>query len=350
MGPELREGRVSRGSKIPWTGPTWNFIRGCDPVSPGCKHCYAVRMAHRFPWGKGLTVIRSQRPSWSGKIQLVPEKLVEPLTWKRPQRIFPCSGADLFHEDVPFEYIAAAFGVMAAARHHVFQVLTKRPERIPLFFEWLLSADKGYVWQSLYAYARDHVPARRLDEHMGSPWPWPLPNVWLGTSVESPDYLWRVAELFKVEAAVRWVSAEPLLARTDFRPYLRGDQKLDWLVVGGESGRPGHDCRPCAIEWVDQIKDHCLDAKVPVFVKQLGSWSVSEMRMADTVEEANEYRRAAGHAERDDRWLWTAGTRDQKGEDPSEWPDHMRVRLFPGDPLPEASGFRAPNPLSEELA
>lgn len=341
---------MARDSKIPWTGPTWNPIRGCDPVSPGCKYCYAVRMAHRFAWGKGLTVIRSGRPGWSGEIQFVREKLDEPLRWRAGRRVFPCSGADMFHERISFDYIAAMFGVMAAAHWHTFQCLTKRPERIKPFFDWLVSGEgsRGYVWQSLYEHARmAGVPESRLDGRMGSPWPWPLPNVWLGTSVENNDYRWRIERLQEVDAQVRWVSAEPLLDRLDLRPYLKGERALDWVVVGGESGRPGHDCRPCAMEWIDEIKDQCLEAGVPVFVKQLGSWVVSEERMADSIEEANDLRRSFGHTERDDPWLWEAGLRDAKGEDPDEWPDQMRVRLFPGDEIPPAADFRLDQPGQE---
>lgn len=341
-------------SKISWTGSTWNPIRGCDPVSPGCKYCYAVRMAHRYDWGKGLTVIRSGRPGWSGRIDFARHKLDEPLRWQKPRRIFPCSGSDLFHEKVSFEYIAAMFGVMAAARRHTFQVLTKRAERVPEFFEWLVegAGAKGYVWQSLYYHARmAGVDDRRLsDGSMGSPWPWPLPNVWLGTSVENEDYRYRIEHIQKAPAAVRWVSAEPLLGRLDLSKHLTGENALDWVVVGGESGRPGHDCRPCAMEWVDEVKDQCLEAGVPVFVKQLGSFVVSESRMADSVAEANELRRAFGHSERDDPYMWEAGLRDAKGEDPDEWPEHMQVRLYPGDELPDPARFHYDSgPLHEEV-
>ncbi len=342
---------MARDSKIPWTGPTWNPIRGCDPVSPGCKYCYAVRIAHRFSWGRGLTVIRSDRPAWSGQLHFVREKLDEPLRWRKPRRVFPCSGADLFHEGVPFEYVAAMFGVMAAARRHTFQVLTKRADRIPEFYEWLLNGagSRGWVGLTLHHHARQAgVSARLLEGALEEPCPWPLPNVWLGTSVENPDYLWRVERLLEVEAAVSWVSAEPLLARIDFSPYLQGERKLGWVVVGGESGRIGYDCRPCAMEWIDEIKDQCLEARVPVFVKQLGSWVVSEERMAQSVEEANDLRRACGHTERDDPWLWSAGLKDAKGEDPDEWPKEMRVRTFPGDELPDPAEYRYDTHSSEE--
>ncbi len=337
---------MARNSKISWTGSTWNPIRGCSRVSSGCKNCYAERVAHRYNkpgmWADGLTVIRSGRPGWSGRVDRIPDKLDEPLRWQKPQRIFPCSGADIFHEKVPFEYIAAMFGVMAAARRHTFQVLTKRAKREREFFEWLLKGDGavgGHVWQSLYQHARAAgVAAKRLDDAMSSPWPWPLPNVWLGVSAEDQANVdTRVAELVRTPAAVRWVSAEPLLERITLRDFIDG---LDWGVVGGESGRPGVDCRPCAMEWIDEVKDEFLDARKPVFVKQLGSWVVSEDRMAESVDEANVMRRGLGHVERDDRWMWSAGLRDAKGEEPHEWPEHMQVRLFPGDELPEPGAFR----------
>lgn len=321
---------MARNSKISWTGSTWNPIRGCDPISPGCKNCYAIRIAHRYKWGKGLTVIRSGRPAWSGQIHLVPDKLDEPLRWREPQRVFPCSGADLFHDAVPFEHLAAMYGVMLAARRHTFQVLTKRPERRAEFMRWLVPQ---FGHRGPWAVLREHalaagVPARLLPiEWTGPLMAWPAPNIWEGVSVESTPYLSRIDALAEHRPAVLWVSAEPLLERVDFGPHLA---KIDWLVVGGESGHPGRDCRPCAMEWIAEIKDACLRAGVPVFVKQLGSWVVSEERMADTVAEASEL---FGY-EVDHPWLWAAGLRDVKGEDPQEWPEDMRVRLFPGDPLP----------------
>ena len=368
-------------SKIPWTGPTWNIARGCNRKSPGCENCYAERMAYRFDrpgmWGEGLTVIRQGRPGWSGKVVLVPEKLREPLSWRRPRRVFPCSGSDLFHEKIPFEYIAAAFAVMAAASQHTFQVLTKRPERMLEFLEWLVDPKKGsrgYVWQTLFSCAIETDPGleEKLKGRMGSPWPWPLPNVWLGVSAEDQERLdERVPLLLQCPAAVHWVSAEPLLGRIDLTKYLPSEPDaadvvcprvhvgatkcpvctggtvpgLGWVVPGGESGQICKTARPCAMEWIEEIKNDCLAAGVPVFVKQLGSWCVSEGRMAESVEEANELRRAAGYTERDDPWLWHAGLADYKGEDPEEWPDEFRVRLFPGDEVPPPP---EPAPVSEE--
>jgi protein gp37 len=311
-------------------------------------------MAYRFDrpgmWGEGLTVLRQGRPGWSGKVVLVPEKLSEPLSWRKPRRVFPCSGSDLFHEKIPFEYIAAAFAVMAAASQHTFQVLTKRPERMREFLEWLVDPKKGsrgYVWQTLFSCAIETDPGleEKLKGRMGSPWPWPLPNVWLGVSVEDQArFDERVPELLKCDAAVRWLSCEPLLGRVnlDLGGVGRG---IGWVVPGGESGDPFKTARPCAMEWIAEIKDECLRHGVPVFVKQLGSVAVSEERMAASVAEANELRRAVGHTERDDPWLWMAGLADYKGEDPAEWPDEFQVRLFPGDEVPPPP---EPQPVNEE--
>lgn len=322
---------MSYGTKIEWTQWSWTCVRGCSRKSPGCENCYAERMARRFDkpgrWAEGLTVIRQGRPGWSGKIKLVPEKLHEPLAKRVPHRIFVCSTSDLFHEDVPFEFIAAVWGVMAAARQHTFQVLTKRPERMREFLAWLVDpkqGSRGYVWQSLYSYAREAgVSERRLGGKMDSPWPWPLPNVWLGVSVEDQKRAdERIPILRKCPAQVRWLSCEPLLERVELD--LEG---IDWVIAGGESGPLA---RPCALEWVEHVVDQCRAQDAACFVKQLGSVVVSEERAADSVGEA---RKLCGD-EKNDRWLWYAGLGDRKGGNMAEWPEQLRVRMYPGDEFP----------------
>lgn len=322
---------MARHSKIPWTDNTWNPVAGCDPISPGCKYCYAVGFAHRYPWGRGLTVIKNDRAQWSGEVQLHPTRLDEPLRWRAPVKIFPCSGADYCHDKVPFEYMAAMFAVACEARRHTFQFLTKRPERLLLFDAWLRAHPLGPA-QALYKYAVEKgVAASRLHP---SEWSWPPPNVWLGVSVEGPLFTSRIDEILKLDAAVYWASLEPLLERADIRPWLKprasDGRRLDWVVVGGESGNPGHTCRPCAMEWIEEVRDACLELRVPVFVKQLGSWVVSEERMAASMEEARDLLGPdVTHP-----WLWSAGLEDPKGEDPEEWPEEYRVQLFPGDVIP----------------
>lgn len=206
-------------SGIEWTEATWNPTTGCDKVSPGCERCYAERIALRFPktFANGFA------------LTLRPATLELPLRWRRPRMIFVNSMSDLFHADVPDAYIAEVFDVMIRARQHTFQVLTKRAVRL------------GRL-------------APRL--------PWP-PTVWVGVSVESSKYVWRVDYLRKVDARIRFVSAEPLLGS------LRGLNlgQIHWLIAGGES-QPG--ARPASLDWFRDLRDQCRMAGVAFFLKQLG--------------------------------------------------------------------------------
>jgi len=210
-------------TEIEWTDGTWNPVRGCSKISPGCKHCYAETFAERFrnvpghPYEQGFN------------LRLVPEKLKEPLAWKRPRRIFVNSMSDLFHEGVPFGYIAEVFDVIRRAHWHQFQILTKRAER-------LAELSPQLEW---------------------------TPNVWQGVSVENADYLHRVDCLRQTGAKVKFLSLEPLLGPL---PNLNLSG-VDWAIVGGESG-PG--ARPMLKEWVTEIRDRCAEAGVPFFFKQWG--------------------------------------------------------------------------------
>lgn len=210
-------------SSIEWTEATWNPVTGCSKVSPGCAHCYAERLAKRL---KAMGVRRYRN---GFRVTLHPDVLSLPLRWREPRLIFVNSMSDLFHELVPDEYVAKVFEVMRQASWHKFQLLTKRTKRLV---------------QMRFRLA------------------WPR-NVWIGASVESPRYLWRVHDLVRVPAAVRFLSVEPLLAPIPALP-LRG---VDWVIVGGESG-PG--CRPMNAEWVREIRAQCRTAKVPFFFKQWG--------------------------------------------------------------------------------
>ena len=366
-------------TSIEWAGKVWNPLRGCSRKSSGCEKCYAERVAHRFsgpgqPY-EGLTRLTKKGPVWTGEVRTVPENLSEPLRWRKPAKIFVNSMSDLFHEDVPFEFIAAVFGVMAAAREHTFQVLTKRPERMPLFFEWLTGEGAlGYTWQTLYGYARAAgVPKKLLRGRMGSPWPWPLPNVWLGTSCEDQATAdARIPELLRCPAAVRWVSAEPLLGPIDFGEWIQpwtccdnhyerrvivkgdlaecpecgsgdyaitawGDAQRDrwesgerystpegdldvagewvgphWIVVGGESG---HGARPCDLAWIGSIVEQCEAANVACFVKQLGSAPTAG--------------RIHGGGYPSTVTPLRVKLKNKKGGDPAEWPADLRVRQYP---------------------
>lgn len=210
-------------SAIEWTDSSWNPVSGCTKISLGCRNCYAERMAKRL---KAMGV-RRYRNGFA--VTLQPDLLPLPLKWNRPRRIFVNSMSDLFHDKVPIDYIRQVFNVMRRASGHTFQILTKRAERL------------GKI-------------APQLE--------WP-PNVWIGVTVEAPQYLHRVEILRTVPAAVRFISAEPLLA-----PLGHFDlRSIDWLIVGGESG-PG--ARPISEEWVRDLRDMCLKHQVPFFFKQWG--------------------------------------------------------------------------------
>ena len=221
---------MSQVSKIEWTEATWNPVTGCTRVSPGCAHCYALTFAERFRGVPG-------HPYENGfDLQLRPERLEQPLRWKRPRLIFVNSMSDLFHEDVPDDYIRQVFDVMARAGWHTFQVLTKRSKRLAEI-------------------------APRLD--------WP-DNVWMGVSVENQRWDCRIDDLRTVPAAVRFLSCEPLLG-----PLRLDLQDIDWVIVGGESG---HQARRMNPDWPQSIRDQCLEAGVPFFFKQWGAFDERGVR------------------------------------------------------------------------
>jgi protein gp37 len=222
-------------SAIEWTDATWNPVTGCIKISPGCKFCYAERLTERF----------GRQPF--SEIRLHPERLSLPLRWRRSRRIFVNSMSDLFHEKVPAEFIGQVFDVMAQAPQHVYQVLTKRPERL-------------LAWQRSGA------------------WPHPIPpHIWLGVSVESSDYLWRVDRLREVDVAIRFISAEPLLGPLTGLTL----DGVSWVITGGESGGPperalveatvrGVRPKPEGLRWARQIRDLCRIEGVAFFHKQWG--------------------------------------------------------------------------------
>lgn len=223
-------------SEIEWTEATWNPVAGCTMVSPGCTNCYAMRMAARLEamgQGKyhGTTRRSGGRAIWSGRINLDERTLQAVLTWSRPQRIFVNSMSDLFHDDVPVDFIRKVWNVMERAHWHTFQILTKRPSRM-----CDITVDGGL----------------RV-----------LPNVWLGTSVEEAEYVWRIDQLRQAPASIRFVSFEPLVG-----PVGRVDlTDIHWAIVGGESG-PG--ARPMESEWVRELKTACGEQQVAFFFKQWG--------------------------------------------------------------------------------
>jgi protein gp37 len=224
-------------SKIEWTNRTWNPVTGCNKVSQGCKNCYAERMAHR------LKAMGQYRYKNGFKVTEHPDILEAPLYWKKPCMIFVNSMSDLFHEDVSDEFIIEVFLIMSKAKQHTFQILTKRPERMKLFFE----------------------------DCMSMPPIFPLPNVWLGTSIEMPIHSDRVEHLRQTPAAVRFLSIEPMLTSFKGAPSVIND--MDWVICGGESGP---DARPMHPDWPIELRDQCRAAGVPFFFKQWGEWVGSD--------------------------------------------------------------------------
>ena len=282
---------MADGSAIEWTDATWNPITGCSRVSAGCQNCYAERLAatrlQDHPSRKGLT---DRNGRWSGEARLNPAWLAQPLRWQRPRRIFAVAHGDLFHEAVPEAWIDLIFAVMAIARRHRFQILTKRPRRMrdyarssegrvnSLISHWLRDGDHPAIPLA----DRDRRRLARLGMlprgTEGLFAPLPLPNVWLGTSLEDQDTAnERIPPLLETPAAVRWLSAEPLLGPVEVfsinGPVDVPDgmlPPLDWVVAGGESG-PG--ARPMHPDWARSLRDQCAAAGVPFFFKQWGGAS-----------------------------------------------------------------------------
>jgi protein gp37 len=330
-------------TSIQWCDVVWNPTTGCRKVSPGCKHCYAEGVADRF-WATQYPPVPARhacahpletRPRRFTDVQVHPDRLDQPLRWREPRRVFVNSMSDLFHEDIPDGFIADVFGVMAAAPQHTFQVLTKRPERM----REMLSAfwfEMG-VAEGLAAWVEDGKVA---DPGVG----WPLPNTWLGVSVEDQERAdERIPLLLETPAAVRFLSCEPLLGPVDLGNYLtaapisdklwcptarrqvdvigsarctcttghqRG-QRISWVIVGGESGPKA---RPMDLAWARSLVEQGRAAAVPVFVKQLGRRPVGRWYAGQVHD---------GHR-------IDGGLRDSHGGDPDEWPEDLRVREFPG--------------------
>lgn len=221
-------------TSIEWTDATWNPVAGCAVISPGCSNCYAMRMAARLDaMGmakyRGLTRKSGGRAVWTGDVKPDVGSLAIPFGWKKPRRVFVNSMSDLFHEDVPFEFIKLVWSVMEGAAHHTYQILTKRPSRMAQL-----------------------VPSLPF-----------LPNVWLGTSVENAAYLDRIDELRNVNASVRFVSFEPLLGSVKDADLA----KIHWAIVGGESGPRA---RRMEVHWVEEIEGACRRAGTAFFFKQWG--------------------------------------------------------------------------------
>lgn len=325
-------------TSIQWTDKTWNPVRGCSRVSQGCVNCYAERQAARFATGDtrqqvpsgeytgsapgpfhGFVAKVNGHPSWTGKVELVESHLEDPLHWRKPKRVFVNSMSDLFHEALSDSDRDLIFAVMNNCPQHQFQILTKRQANM-----------QRYITELYGRYAA----------HWNS---WPLPNVWLGVSVEDQATAdERIPLLLSTPAAKRFVSYEPALGPVDFlqieRPdlieqlpssryrgsVLDGRPRLDWVIVGGESG-PG--ARPFYVDWARNTVAQCRDGGVACFVKQLGA-APYLTREADGAFCPNyEYR-----------------FKDRKGGDMAEWPEDLQVREFPfttGIPQDKTVGVRS---------
>jgi len=284
-----RDGRATVKTKIEWTDVVWNPVTGCTPVSTGCDHCYAARLARRLAGRAGYD---RKNPF---AVTCRPARLAAPFRWPKPKKVFVCSMGDLFHEDVPDSFIEAVLAVISLAGEHTFLLLTKRPVRMATWFR-IRRADRRRRLQDRHNRAINGAGGNR----------WPLPNLWLGVSIENQETAdERIPLLLQCPAAIRFVSAEPLLGPVDLRgtrscrscghwptahgvecaqcaeaPAPDGDSSagLDWIIVGGESG-PG--ARPMRPAWARGLRDQAVAAGVPFFFKQWGAWFPDEQFEAE---------------------------------------------------------------------
>jgi protein gp37 len=297
-------------TRIEWTDATWNPVTGCTKVSAGCKNCYAEAFANR------------QMGQWKGRaftdVRCHEDRLEMPLHWKKPRRVFVNSMSDLFHPDVPDSFIDRVFHTMAWCRKHVYQVLTKRPERMRAYsvgFGALTGQERAL--RLVRSGIPDYTPTAYV-----SPLEWPLPNVWLGVSVEDQaTSAARIPLLLQASAAVRFVSCEPLLGPVDLRGIWNycpehdfesgfcvqrrheGVRWLDLVIIGGESGPKA---RPCRVGWIEALIAQSRAAGVSCFVKQLGTNPWWPDAVASPIEPAL-----------------------GKCNDPLRWPESLRVREMP---------------------
>jgi protein gp37 len=370
---------MADNSSIEWTDATWPVTAGCEKPSPGCKFCYAEVMsgrlaamaqtdldASRDPGKKRvyLQVVNQKdgrgaggygpKSGWNRKVVTLPERLEEPLRWKKPRRVFVNSMSDLFHRDVPFEFIDRVFAVMALCPQHTFQVLTKRPERMAEYFGRTDTPRRIGVAITVQLHGERAVNEGYWPQAQRDAWTCslPLPNVWLGTSVEDQQRAdERIPHLLRCPAAVRFLSCEPLLGPVDLEKASRRscglcggtgvrfyghewkesgpcpecggnglarlqvgwESGLDWIIIGGESG---HGARPCDLRDIRSLVQQCEAAGVPCFVKQVGA------RPLVSIDNPNNTTQDTGR-------LVPGRISDAKGGVMSDWPSDLRVRQMP---------------------
>jgi protein gp37 len=276
------------GTAIEWTDETWNPTTGCDHVSEGCRFCYIDRTP---PFR-----IEGRYFDEQGKmgVRLHPDRLDKPLHWRKPRRVFVNSLSDLFHPEIPDEFICDVFTTMGRAQQHTFQVLTKRPQRMAAIVSRISWRDVKYPLGPWVEPADLSMASAYLCEGEGEE---PLPGVWLGTSIENDRYTWRADHLRNTPAAIRFLSLEPLIGPV---PSLDLDG-IDWVIVGGESGP---HARPMHPDWARDIRDRCVAAGVPFFFKQWGAWRPG---LANTPGSASPLNH--GYFCGDGRWLSATGNR-----------------------------------------
>lgn len=366
---------------IEWTNRSWNPIRGCSVVSEGCRNCYAMNFATRFAAKgeayEGLAYRNRSGAHWTGKVEFIEKHLPDPLKWHKPARVFVNSMSDLFHESIPDEWIDRILAVMALASQHTFQILTKRPSRM---LDYMGELYAGRMYEIAEGRMLEKSECLDSGAKILSAFASELPHVWLGVSVEDQKTAdERIPLLLQTPASVRWISAEPLLGPIDVSRWLeptgfqcadpdcthrqrsflsetereeyelapdymdskgntvQGDpfcldcgesgtwtgyhDGLNWVVVGGESG-PG--ARSMDIQWARSVVQQCQAAKVPVFVKQIGSKPISsrkEVRPWEPLFHDQNGREPSGE--------YTVVLKSRKGGDPAEWPEDLRIREYP---------------------
>jgi protein gp37 len=280
---------IIMASKIEWTEDTWNPIIGCDKVSAGCKNCYAIQTAWirmhnpamKDKYAGTVEKTAAGKLNWTGKVNMHEPSLLKPLKTRKPTVFFVNSMSDLFHDEVPFEFVRTLFGIMAVCKDHTFQILTKRPQRMQAFFDWLKEIDPEMM-DDPANYAYDLCTEYGIETGCGSAFiteSWPLENVWLGVSVEDQEAAnERIPYLNSIPAAVKFLSCEPLLGPVNLRKALEDSLKyhagglkncISWVIVGGESG---HGARPMNPDWARSLRDQCHQAGIPFLFKQWGNW------------------------------------------------------------------------------